>query len=385
MRRTIGLRVLAAIVLAGTSLAVAWQTLAGFSEGGSMPAFVFVAGAYLLVGMLVIERQPRNAAGPILFAMGVLVAVYVVADILIRQPRPPSIAPYMALSVTLLDAPLFAMVAFLFLLLPNGRIPGPGWRWVPAATVAFGTVSLVGTAVLPGPFPFYPWIGNPLGVPNLAWRDTVSLFYVATIAMVGISALSLVGRWRRGGTIERAQLKWVAAAAALIALVMAIYAIVFGPGKFNDVADLAVGAALGFFPIAIGIAILRYRLFEIDRIVSRTIAYGLLTALLVGTYATAIIFLQNTLSPVIGSETILVALSTLIVAAVFQPLRRRLQRTVDRRFDRARIDADRTATAFSERLRDEVDIEAVTSDLRETVSASIRPARLGLWLREGGR
>jgi len=135
--------------------------------------------------------------------------------------------------------------------------------------------------------------------------------------------------------------------------------------------------------VATAVAILRYRLYEIDRIVSRTIAYGLLTVILVAAYWGAILLLQGPLRTVLGGDTISVALSTLVVAALVQPIRRRVQHAVDRRFDRARFDAESTAAAFAERLRDQVDIAAVVSDLDLTVQSSLKPATIGLWLRKG--
>ena len=133
---------------------------------------------------------------------------------------------------------------------------------------------------------------------------------------------------------------------------------------------------------SVGIAMLRYRLYEIDRIVSRTIAYGVLTVILVAAYGSAILVLQGPLRAVLGGDTISVALSTLVVAALFQPIRRRVQHAVDRRFDRARFDAELTAAAFAERLRDQVDIAAVVSDLDRTVRSSLKPATAILWLRK---
>ncbi len=166
---------------------------------------------------------------------------------------------------------------------------------------------------------------------------------------------------------------------------MAGYAFVFGPGTFNEVADLAVGFAFAFFPIAIGIAILRYRLFEIDRLVSRTIAYGVISAILVSVYGSVILLLQGPLGSVTGGDTIPVAISTLVAAALFQPLRRRVQSVVDRRFDRARFDSEQTSAAFAERLRGDVDIESVTRDLGATVQGALRPTRQGLWIRAAER
>ncbi len=147
--------------------------------------------------------------------------------------------------------------------------------------------------------------------------------------------------------------------------------------------EILVIIALMGVPTAAGLAILRYRLYDIDRIVSRTIAYAVISAMLVGAYAIAILVLQGPLGNLFGGDTISVALSTLVVAALFQPVRRRVQRVVDRRFDRARIDAERTTTAFAERLRHEVDIEALTGDLDRTVRAAMHPSLIRLWLRDG--
>ena len=197
----------------------------------------------------------------------------------------------------------------------DGRVPlpvVPGWS-APLAAVAMGRAGRPGVRgdrrwsgrpSAPGPFPFYPAFENPFGIEGPPVVDVVSVFYLLTIACVGASVLSLIGRWRVGGPVERAQLKWVTAAAALIATVMVAYAVLFGPRNFNDVADLAVALALAFFPIAIGIAIMRYRLFEIDRLVSRTIAYVVVTALLVAVYAGAILLLQGPLGAITGGETI---------------------------------------------------------------------------------
>ncbi len=368
-----------AVIVTGIASLAGWLST---SDPGLPPIWIIDVAAYVSVGVLIGERRRGNALGLILLAMGFLIAAYAAADVVLRWPEPPAVAAYLAWLVSLLDAPLFAMVAFLFLLFPDGRLPSPRWRWVGLAVLVFGAISLVGTAVAPGPFPFYPAFSNPFGIEGPPVVDVVSVFYLLTIACVGASVLSLIGRWRVGGPVERAQLKWVTAAAGLIATVMVAYAVLFGPRNFNDVADLAVALALAFFPIAIGVAILRYHLFEIDRLVSRTIAYIVVTALLIAAYVSAILLLQGPLGAITGGETISVALSTLVAAALFQPLRRRVQTIVDRRFDRARFDAERTSIAFSERLRGEVDIAALSADLDATVRSSLRPAAMGLWLRE---
>ncbi len=377
------LRIAIGAVLAATA-GVALAGIALGLPGSIQPVFVLVAAAYLVAGLLLVERQGANAIGPILLAIGMLVAGYIVSDTVIRQPDPPAATVGLALLVTLSDAPLFALVAFLFLLFPDGRLTSPRWRWAGVAVVVFGAASLVGTALIPGPFAFYPGIDNPLGLVSAEITPLVSACYLGTIGCVVLAVLSLVGRWRTGGPVERAQLKWVMTAAALIAAVMVSYAVLFGPRNFNDIADLAVGIAMGFFPIAIGIAILRYRLYEIDRLISRTIGWAIVTGILVAVFAVLVVGLQALLAGTTQGETLAVAVSTLAAFALFQPLRRRVQRGVDRRFDRARYDGDRVATAFAEHLRGRVDLTGLEGDLGDTVRTALSPSTSALWIRDRG-
>ena len=229
-------------------------------------------------------------------------------------------------------------------------------------------------------------IPNPLAIPSLPtelFELGGGLAALGTFILFAIAVVAVAVRYRRSTGVERAQQKWLVASVVATAVAFPFsYATSVGPDFLIDLFSVLTGALV---PIAVGVAILRYHLFEIDRIISRTIAYVLITALLVAVYAGVVVVMQGPLGTVTGGETISVALSTLVVAALFQPLRRRVQAIVDRRFDRARIDADRTTAAFSERLRDEVDIETVTTDLRETVRTSIRPDRLGVWLRGAER
>lgn len=380
MKSVSPLRVLTAALIAVGGLAGA-STLLGGDETGWVTAFFSgVVAVYLVIGTLIIERQPANPVGRIVYLLGLLVGYYLVADAFIRS-APSSGADVAAWSVGLLDGVVFLLMALLFIWFPDGRLPSPRWRLIVALDIALAVVVVLGTAVRPGPFAYYPQFSNPFATERTVVSTIADVAYMAMLVVVAASALSLIGRFRRGGPVERAQLKWVALAAIAIATVMVAYGVLFGPGAYNEIADLAVSLALGFFPITIGIAILRYHLFEIDRLVSRGIAYGLLTAVLVGTYGAVILLLQGPLGAVLGGDTISVALSTLVVAALFQPLRGRLQRAVDRRFDRARFDAERTSAAFSERLRDEMDIAAVTTDLDATIRTALKPTRLGLWLR----
>lgn len=385
-RRRVMLRFAAVVIGTAAWVASAWQ-LAGASQLViTRVTFAAVVATYLAVGVLIAERRPGNRVGPVVFLMGGFFGLYLVLDAFIANTATAQGAQVLAWLASLLDAPLFILVSLLFMLFPDGRLPSSRWRLLIVAEAALGIVVLIWAASSPGPLAYYPQFDNPFGRPELAIGAIGTAAYMLLVVCVGLSAVSLFGRWRRGGYLERAQLKWVASAALVVAITMASYGVAIGPGRFNEVFDLLVGVALGFFPVAIGIAILRYRLFEIDRLVSRTIAYILVTGLLVAAYAGVILLLQGPLGAIIGGDTISVALSTLVVAALFQPLRRRVQAVVDRRFDRARFDAERTTAAFSERLRDEVDIATVTADLDGTVRAALKPSTVDLWLRgvEGG-
>ena len=176
-------------------------------------------------------------------------------------------------------------------------------------------------------------------------------------------------------------MKWVAAAAALVALAMLTYGLSAGPSQYSEAGDFSVGLALALFPVAIGIAILRYRLYEIDRLISRTISWALTTGAIAALFAGVVIGLQGILGPVTGGNTLAVAGSTLVAATVFQPLRRRVQGAVDRRFNRARYDAQRTADGFAERLRNSVDLETLRLALSATADGSVHPSSSSVWLR----
>jgi hypothetical protein len=194
-----------------------------------------------------------------------------------------------------------------------------------------------------------------------------------------LAAASLLVRFRRGGPVERQQLKWFVLAAVLASAT--VMADVLGAPLSGRVWSAVDALSFCLLPVAVGIAVLRYRLYEIDRIVSRTVSYGLLSAALIGLYLVVVALLRPLLEPLTGSSSLAVAASTLAVAAAFNPARRRLQAAVDRRFDRARYDAARAVQAFAARLRTQVDLDEVTDGLRDTVSATVAPTRVAVWLR----
>jgi hypothetical protein len=203
---------------------------------------------------------------------------------------------------------------------------------------------------------------------------------IAFAIALPLAVASVVLRYRRGTPTEREQLKWFAASVGLTCACFGLAILPIAP--FSDLGWIAGIVTISLIPVAIGIAILRYRLYEIDRIISRTLSYAAVTATLALVFVSVVLGLQAVLEPMTGENTIAVAVSTLIVAAMFQPLRRRVQSIVDRRFNRARYDAQRMVDAFSERLRDEVDIGTVTDELDVTITSALNPSMLGLWLRK---
>ena len=275
---------------------------------------------------------------------------------------------------------LFPVVGILF---PDGRLPGPRWRLPLLIGLMLLIAGMVVQTFVPCSLTENCLARSPFGIEALStdmYDLGGALSTLGAIGLFAVAAAAMTVRYRRSTGIERTQVKWPVASLALIAIAYPVSA-----ATDNDAIDLLSVVIGCLVPIAIGIAILRYRLFEIDRIVSRTIAYVVITAVLAGAYAGVILVLQGPLGAVTGGDTIPVAISTLVVAALFQPLRRRVQSVVDRRFDRARFDAERTSIAFSERLRADVNIESVTSDLRTTVRAAIAPSTVGLWLRGSDR
>jgi uncharacterized membrane protein len=277
--------------------------------------------------------------------------------------------------------------ALLALVFPDGRLPGPRWRWPVRAIAAALSVGSLLIATRPGP------IGdrlasNPLGIAGVAWLDAMAplgeVFYA--IALFGALLLALSGvavRFRRSRGVEREQLKWFAGASVAVIVLLSL-SLVDASGGTTAFGFLAVWS-LSLPPIAIGIAVLRYRLYEIDRIISRTISYGLVTAALVSVYGVAVLLLQTPLGAFTGGETVAVAASTLVAAALFQPLRRRIQAAVDRRFNRARYDAERTVASFAAALRDDVDPTHVRAALLGVVDSAIRPHTVAVWIRGEGR
>ena len=366
------------------------EVLGGVALLGSLVAFV-VSGAVILI------RQPGNLIGWLLILPGLSVPASEIASAWLAGIQPPTeftavtwlLAWWTSWSWVLLVFPIF----HLLLVFPSGRLLAPRWRLVVAlealmiATLVvlstFGTelgASTGGVPVwsLPNPIGFIPEdaLDSPFGI---AWG-------IGLLSLTILSGLALVLRFRRGTADERLQLKWPLFGAVAFGLIYVASAaeIVLSGGRFAFFQSL-LGFGLAAIPITVAIAVLRYHLYDIDRIISRTIAWALVSGILVAGFALGIVALQAILANVTQRETLAVAASTLAAFAVAQPLLRRVQSGVDRRFNRARYDTQRTVDAFGERLRGEVAMEAVAHDLQATIELAVRPASQGLWLREAVR
>jgi hypothetical protein len=354
-----------------------------------VPIILAVVAAFAIVGAVVATRLPRNPIGWMLLATGSVMAVSIVGSTYATASMdqfdgtlPGTVAIAVLAQLTLL--PTIAMIGiFVPLLFPDGDLPTRRWR--PFAVFSVGAVVMAASlnAVTPGMTLGGTGIVNPLGIDALAGVvDLMGLLEVALVAIpIAVAIISVVVRYRRAGRAQRQQLRLLAwAGSAFLVLVLVGNSNV---GPMADVGWVVAVGAMALLPLAIGVAVLRYRLYDFDRIVSRSISYGLVTAVLASVFAGAILSLQGVLAPVTGGNTIAVAASTLVVAALFQPLRRRVQSVVDRRFNRSRYDAERTVAAFAADLRDDVELRDVHEAVRTVVARTVAPASLAIWMREG--
>jgi hypothetical protein len=278
-------------------------------------------------------------------------------------------------------AGLFGLSLLLF---PDGRLPSPRWRAAAAVSLLGISLLFVGPGIRPGSLgdPFAQ-VANPLGIQSARRVADLldALGWLLALCGLLLGARSMLIRRRKARGVERQQLKLVLAVGAVVAAATAavISSWVIWPHGGLQIRMAAIGLSFALFPVAAGVAILRYRLYDIDVVINRTLVYGASTATLAGAYLGSVLLLQLALSP--GSD-LTIAGSTLAVAGLFRPVRARIQAAVDRRFYRRRYDAQRTLEAFSARLRDQVDLEASSRELRAVVAETMQPTYVSLWLRE---
>ena len=364
--------------------ALVLSTLSGQGPGSDATAYatVLFVLATSAVGTLIGLRRPGNTIGWLLrlaafgFATGSFLVVYV--EVAVAQAGSLPVGPIAVWLGDLMFQLAFGVSAtFLLLLFPTGHLSSPRWKLV--GWMAGLGMALLFAAVLvgPGAFEGLP-IKNPLALEETSpiLRVFESAFYLMLVPILA-SVASLIVRYRQSAGEERQQLKWVAV--GVVVLAIGVAGTVAWDGLSDDTVNLVIALSLTAVPISIGMAILRYRLYDIDRIISRTVSYGAVTALLAGAYV-ALVFVLGDLLPSRGNSLV-VAASTLTVAALFNPLRRRVQSIVDHRFNRSRYDLYRTIEAFTQRLRTEVDLDQLARDLQNVAADSMHPKSMSLWLR----
>jgi hypothetical protein len=334
------------------------------------------------VGILIVARRPGNVIGWIFLLVPLVLAASLVAEGYARRSLPGFV--WVALLPDLLwiaAVPLGAMLVML--LFPTGHLPSRRWRPVVRATVAATAVVVVATALTPGPVEYLPDLQNPLGLAGTGPVLDLVVQVGFLVMVVGVSAAagSLIARWRRAHGVERQQLKWLAYAAAMLVVAQV------GASLLPRPLFLVVSYTSSLlFPVAVGIAVVRYRLYDIDRLINRTLVYGLLTALLAGLYAIVVLVLGQVFGSIRGEPpSWVVACATLAAAALFQPARRRIQQVVDRRFNRRKYNTVQTIEAFSARLRDQVDLDTLSAELLATVDQTMQPTTASLWLRPSAK
>src|SRR5215216_5796210 len=348
--------------------------------------------SYAPVGALIASRHPENPVGWLLCLFGLVISIshfgaQYATYALLAQPDSLPAGEAMAWIVSWVLPIINGLTVFYILLFPTGGLPSRRWRWLGWLTVAFVVVGVILAAFSSGALlGILGPIRNPLGIEGFSNAYYKAILYIMAPLLTAAAALAVFIRLRRAIGVERQQIKWFAyAAVATVSATILAYII---PGVINtplwfERLGFALNIALiPAVPISIEIAILRYRLYEIDTLINRTLVYGSLTAALVALYFGVIVVLQRVFVLLTGQQsTLAVVASTLLIAALFNPLRGRIQSFIDRRFYRRKYDARTTLEAFSAKLRDETDLDALCRDLKAVVGQTMQPSHVSLWLR----
>ena len=382
-----------------TCLIIATSGVGLLSQGSSnvlrltSDALISVATpvVFAVVGALIVSRQPRNTIG---WLLTVVVGAFLVGELLenyVDHLASSSPTPTLPLLVAVWFSNwgwllLIFSLLFILLLFPTGRPPTPRWRWVSVVAIAWGTLFVLMTTLSRRLTAPDLALDNPIGVLGEGTVELLAgVWIVGLLVLLAACALALFVRYRRANDTEREQIKWLLYACA-------VFVVVFVGGNVRGVAGsnsvggyvwgILFGLSLVMLPAAIGIAVLRYRLYEIDVVINRTLVYGSLTAVLVAVYFGGVVGSQYVFRALTGGESQLaVVASTLAIAALFNPLRRRIQSFIDRRFYRGKYDARKTLEAFSVKLREETDLEALNEELVGVVRETMQPEYVSLWLR----
>ena len=379
------------LLLSAILVALAGDRAADVGSIGLTEAMALVVPwlAFAIVGALVVGHRPDNTVGWLCGIAGLQVAIValtvgIATYGLSREPPSPYGIPAAWAahtgSIAIVLAPLLILYRF-----PTGRPLGPRWRWAEWLTIVVVFVMVALAAIDPSPLLTFPSTPNPLGIGTVTRMSPLT--FTPAIACAAIPVGALVVRFRRGSALERRQIHLLAFAAMLVAFAMATMTAtspeLMGAGRLSTLTAVVNAIAFASIPAAIGIAIVRDRLYDIDRIVNRTIVYAIVSAVLAGTYAAAVIGLSAVLTVVApdAGGTFVVAAGTLLVAVLFRPVRLRAQRAVDRRFDRERYEATRSIDAFASMIRGEVELDAIVDDLQETAVRTVHPSTATCWIR----
>jgi hypothetical protein len=360
----------------------------------AMVAIMTMGLSWASIGALLVVRRPANAVGRIMVVFGAAYALSMLASALTlafvaegtaEGRRLAELAAWTTVMFTTLGALEF-LIGFIF---PTGRAQSPRWTWI---VRLYWLMMLIFASVVllqPGPLHLFPTLQNPFGWgPDLRAGQLISpIFALFGGIVTPVFIVSLASRYRIANRIERQQLKWLFLALIVSAggLGLVVYRALQADRHPDEIGLSVYAFAAAGVPVAIAIAILRHNLFDIDRIISRTIGYAVVTAVLASVFGLVALSLGIVLGSLGEGQSIAVASSTLLVALLFGPLRRRAQTTVDQRFDRSRYDAALTVQAMTVRLRDDVDIDRVEADVLTVLDRTFHPTKAGMWLRGGSR
>jgi hypothetical protein len=344
---------------------------------------------YAGVGSIIEWRRPGHRIGRLLMVAGPLYGLlalgWEVGDSLENVVGRDAALMLNWFAISMSWAGISLIAGWLPLLFPTGSLPGPRWRLPVAILAGLGTAGVLAAAVRPGLMAPGIDMANPAGIggwPPVLQPLVDSVPWIL-VAFIGLAAASLISRYRHGDAIERLQVRWLLAAVAVVATGL-IGNVIEGLIRDDDgyfVTAIVFTAGFLLMPVAIGIAVLRYKLYDIDRIISRTVSWAIVSGVLIAVFATVVIGSQALFSGLTQGQTLAVAASTLVTAAAFAPARMRIQRAVDRRFDRARIDAEEVVAGFAGRLRDRLDLATVGGEVDATVRGALAPRSVAIWVR----
>jgi hypothetical protein len=389
----VALVVVCALLAVATALALLNQTFLHETFVPGLTAFTYSA-----VGALIAWRQARNWVGWLLLGFGILVSLGLASNQsavygLVTNPGSLPTVEWLAGPTFWVWPPAVGLLfLFLPLVFPTGTLLSPRWRWVAAAEGVFLTIGTIILGMNPEPDETHPEIRNPLAldVPPEIGELLSNGLGLVLIVFIGASFTSLVLRYRRATVVERQQLKWVMYAVTLLvaAFVLGMLLVdLLGLTWFETVATFVLDAAFLFVPVAIGIAILRYRLFDIDVIIRRTVTYAVVVVLLAIVYFGSVVLLQQIFvrATGLGRNELVTVVSTLAIAVLFVPLRNRVQGFVEARFYRKKYDAQQVLSEFGETVRDETDLDKLTARLVEVVNDTMQPESVSVWLNTQGK